>query len=78
MQNHINWSNEPILGPMLRPREASAYLGVSVSHYYELVSRHELPPLVKLSTRARASGHPKSWLDKVLQNWAANSLEGVR
>jgi excisionase family DNA binding protein len=60
------WARVPPTGPMLRPAEAAAYYGVSVSSYYEMVHSGELPKFVKLGPRARSSGVPRVWLDAVI------------
>ena len=70
------WADEPVRGPMLRPREASSYLGLSISTYYEMISQGDLPPLIKVSPRGRATAHPKCWLDMILQQWASKSIGG--
>lgn len=50
----------PACGPLLRPAVA-AYLGLSISTFYEQIKAGMLPPLVKIGSRA--SGVPKPWLD---------------
>lgn len=51
----------PACGPLLRPAAAAAYLGLSISTFYEQIKAGMLPPLVKIGSRA--SGVPKPWLD---------------
>lgn len=78
MQHHRDWSNAPITGPIFRPQECANYLGISISSFYELVSRGELPPLLKLTQRGRASGLPKGWLDIVIADRASQAVRGLR
>ena len=63
---HVPWTGVPPTGPMLRPPQAAKYYGVSVSKYYELITAGEVPAFVKLSSRARASGVPRVWLDAAI------------
>ncbi len=56
----------PAAGPILRPSAAAEYFGVSISTYYELIQAGVVPPFIKLSHRARASGVPKAWLDAAI------------
>lgn len=78
MQNQRDWSSTPVAGPIFRPQECASYLGISVSSFYELVSRGELPPLLKLTDRGRASGLPKGWLDIVIADRASQLMRGSR
>ena len=55
------YKSKPVIGPVMRPKEAARYIGVSVSCFYSLIKSGEIPPLIKLT--GRASGIPKPWLD---------------
>lgn len=77
MTQHRDWSISPVAGPIYRPQECATYLGISISSFYELISRGELPPLLKLTQRGRASGLPKSWLDIVLADHAAQATQSL-
>ena len=78
MKHHIDWSALPVTGPIFRPQKCADYLGISISSFYELVSRGELPPLLKLTQRGRASGLPKGWLDIVIADRATQATRGPR
>jgi excisionase family DNA binding protein len=60
------WAEIPATGPFLRVRSAAEYLGLSVSHYYSLAKRGDLPGVVKIGERA--SGVPRPWLDAVVKS----------
>lgn len=63
------WHGLPVTGPILRQRDASAYIGVSRSTFYRLLSEGSLPQPINLT--ANAKGFPRPWLDAVLAAWAA-------
>ncbi len=63
-ETHPTWTRIRPEGRMLRPREVADRLGLSRSQIYEMISRGEFPPFVKLS--ARASALPESWLSAFL------------
>lgn len=44
--NDAPWKKVVPTGPVLRPAEAAAYYGVSLSTYYELIKAGEVPPLI--------------------------------
>jgi predicted DNA-binding transcriptional regulator AlpA len=67
------WAGLPAQGPIMRPRAAAGYFGVSISTYYELIQAGIVPPFIKLSHRARAAGVPKAWLDAAIAARAAQS-----
>jgi predicted DNA-binding transcriptional regulator AlpA len=67
------WAEIPAQGPIMRPAAAAEYFGVSISTYYELIQAGIVPPFIKLSHRARASGVPKAWLDAAI---AARAAQG--
>ncbi len=69
----LPWERLPAQGPIMRPAAAAAYFGVSISTYYELIQVGIVPPFIKLSHRARASGVPKAWLDAAIAACAAKS-----
>lgn len=71
------WASIPPRGPIFRPSAAAAYVGLGLSTFYELVKLGELPPLLKLSNRARASGVPQCWLDAVIAAKAPEVSESV-
>jgi predicted DNA-binding transcriptional regulator AlpA len=60
------WASVTPVGPILRPADAAAYFGVALSTYYALIHEGIVPPFVKLSSRARSSGVPQSWLDAAI------------
>lgn len=66
----------PASGPMLRPARAAAYLGLSLSTFYEQIKSGELPPLVKVGLRASAM--PQPWLDTVIAHRANMQLSCSR
>lgn len=68
------WDTVAATGPILRPADAAAYLGLSVAGYYEKAAKGALPTPLKLG--GRASGIPRPWLDAVIGN--AASLRGAR
>ncbi len=65
----VPWHGLPVTGPILRQRDASAYMGVSRSTFYRLVAEGSLPKPISLT--ANAKGFPRPWLDAVLAAWAA-------
>lgn len=70
ISNTAPWNTLPPTGPILRPAEAARYFGVSLSTYYELIHAGVVPPFLKLSHRARASGVPQPWLDAAIAGLA--------
>ena len=64
------WAHLPAIGPILRPADAAAYLGISVQGYYEKAAAGSLPVPLKI-TGGRASGVPRPWLDAVIAAAAA-------
>lgn len=68
-EGQLPWHGLPVTGPILRQRDASAYMGVSRSTFYRLVSEGALPKPINLT--ANAKGFPRPWLDAVLAAWAA-------
>lgn len=67
----VNERHGPACGPLLRPAAAAAYLGLSISTFYEQIKAGMLPPLVKIGSRA--SGVPKPWLDAFIATRATES-----
>ena len=63
-QSNPTWTRVRPEGRMLRPKEVADTLSLSRSQIYEMISRGEFPPFVKLS--ARASALPESWLHAFL------------
>ena len=68
-QRQPPWHGLPVTGPILRQRDASAYMGVSRSTFYRLLAEGSLPKPISLT--ANAKGFPRPWLDAVLASWAA-------
>lgn len=58
------WENIPPTGPMLRPKEAAAWLGLSLTGYYEQCRSGHVPKPIKIGLRS--TGVPKPWLDAVI------------
>lgn len=60
---HISpfWHGIDPAGQQLRPQQVASKLGLSRSQIYQMIDDGELPPFLKLSTRASAM--PESWLD---------------
>lgn len=67
------WAGIPATGPLLRPRAAAEYVGISKGRYYILAARGELPAPIPIGRRlARATAVPRPWLDAVI---AARAVE---
>ena len=62
------WKSVPPKGPLLRPPQAAAYLGIAVSTYYALAKSGDLPKPVKLFQGGRSSGVPKNQLDALISD----------
>ena len=62
------WEHLPIKGPILRPAQAAAYVGLSLGHYYRLIKEGHIPPFIKLGSKS--SGVPQSHLDAFLESRA--------
>lgn len=60
------WDNIEACGPILRPPQAALYFGVGISTYYELIKTGDVPGFVKLSSKSRASGVPRNFLDAAI------------
>lgn len=58
------WDGVAATGPLLRPVDAAAYLGISISGYYEKAAKGSLPAPLKLG--GQASGVPRPFLDAVI------------
>jgi predicted DNA-binding transcriptional regulator AlpA len=69
--NQVPWADIPPTGPLLRPRAAAEYLGLSVSGFYKLVSKDKLPSPIRFGVQA--SGVPQPWLDAVIARKAAEA-----
>jgi len=66
------WDGIPATGPLLRPKEAAAYLGYSRAHYYVLASRGDVPLPIRMGRgKVAAAAVPKPWLDAVIAARAA-------
>lgn len=60
------WDAIPATGPILRPAEAAAYIGLSKARYYESAAKGLLPSPILIG--ARATGVPQPWLDAVISD----------
>lgn len=71
MDNQTNrpWDAVAPTGPIYRVKDAAAYLGISITNYYEKVARGSLPAPLKIG--GHASGVPAPWLDSVIAHAAA-------
>lgn len=67
------WDGVVATGPILRPADAAAYLGISVQGYYEKAAKGALPVPLKLG--GRASGVPRPWLDAIIGHAAAGGVQ---
>jgi len=65
------WSGVVPTGPMLRPADAAAYLGISLPSYYERATKGVVPTPMKIG--GRASGVPRPWLDAVIGHAATTA-----
>lgn len=63
------WEGVAPTGPILRPADAAAYLGISVPGYYQKAAKGLLPTPIKLG--GRTSGIPRPFLDAVIAQAAA-------
>lgn len=63
-QSHTNYN------PVLRIKDASAYVGIGKSHLYELIKKGEFPAPIPLGGRAHGwrLSDLNSWLDKQAEN----------
>ncbi len=68
------WEIDAPKGPLLRPADAAAFLGIGLSTYYALAKSGDLPPPLKLTSCGRAAGVPKSQLDALIRSRAATPL----
>jgi len=66
------WANIPPSGPLLRPKDAAAYLGYSTRWYYALAAKGDLPSPIRMADgKTAASAVPRPWLDAVIAARAA-------
>ena len=69
------WAALPPTGPLLRPAEAAAYLGYSVSQYYALAAKGVLPAAIRIGPGHNgAAGVPRPWLDATIAARAVGPL----
>lgn len=70
------WAGLPATEPLLRPKEAAAFLGYSKPHYYRLAASGDVPPLTKLGRgQGGASVVPRAWLQATLDaRFAASAV----
>lgn len=67
------WDDIPPTGPLLRPKDAAAYLGYSKAWYYALASRGDLPSPIQMGRgQGAATAVPRPWLDAVIAARAAS------
>jgi prophage regulatory protein len=55
-------------GPVLRPKHAAQYVGLSRSGMYAKIKAGEFPAVIRLG--ARSSGIPQNWLDAYITECA--------
>lgn len=67
--NSRPWASVAPNGPILRPSEAAAYLGLSINSYYVEARIGRVPAPVKITSRA--TGIPRAWLDAVVADRVA-------
>jgi len=60
------WKSVTPTGPLLRPKQAAEYLGISVSTYYLRAAEGRLPDPKRLAAGMRVAGIPRPWLDAVI------------
>ena len=65
------WETVAPTGPILRPADAAAYLGISIPGYYEKAAKGDLPTPIKMC--GRTSGVPRPWLDSVIAHAVAGA-----
>ncbi len=71
-----NQSTNDSLGPILRPKCAANYVGLSLSSMYKLIQDQKFPRLVKINPGGRASGIPKAWLDDFIRSRVDSTQSG--
>jgi predicted DNA-binding transcriptional regulator AlpA len=70
-QTSIPWETIPATGPLLRPKAAAAYLGISVSRFYGLAAEGLVPRPIRIGRGSNgASGVPVRWLDALIGDCA--------
>lgn len=60
------WKGIPAQLPMMRLKTIVEETGLSRSVVYDLIARGELPPLIKIGSRASAM--PRIWLEAYIQS----------
>lgn len=60
------WANTQPAGPLLRPADAAAFLGVGQRCFYQMVEAGEVPAPFRIRPGGKATAVPKSWLDAVV------------
>ncbi len=66
------WEGLPPVGPLLRPKDAAAYLGYSLGHFHALVAKGELPQPIRMGRgQTAATAIPRHFLDAVIADRAA-------
>lgn len=58
------WESIPPKGPLLRPKWAATYLGISRSSYYRMAAEGRVPPSIRIGEGFSAAvGVPLPWLE---------------
>jgi predicted DNA-binding transcriptional regulator AlpA len=70
-----HWRELTPRGPVLRPRYAAKYVGLSRSGMYAKIKAGEFPSLIRLGERT--SGIPQNWLDAFIAE-CANEKAGAK
>ena len=70
------WQGVPATGPMLRPKDAAAYLGYSVSQFYSLAAQGFVPQPIRIGPGHNGgAGVPRPWLDALIAARAAGAAK---
>lgn len=65
------WTGLPAAGPMLRPKDAWAYVGFKKSEYYRQIAEGKLPKPIKMTDDGYTVATPRAWLDAFIAARAA-------
>jgi predicted DNA-binding transcriptional regulator AlpA len=58
------WESIPVTGPLLRPKWAAAYLGITRQQYYYMMKGGRVPPTISVGDGPGAAvGVPIPWLE---------------
>ncbi|ALJ12521.1 helix-turn-helix transcriptional regulator [Sphingopyxis macrogoltabida] len=69
------WLGISPTGPLLRAKDAAEYVACSKAHFFTQIEKGILPPLIHIDPECRARGVPKPWLDAVIAERAAATLD---